>query len=918
MSQAFISYSRKDEIFVQQLAEAFKQNEREIWVDWEGIPLSAEWWKEIEQGIEQADNFIFVLSSDSVVSEVCRKEVEYALAHNKRIIPIVARDDFPSDQVHPTIAAINWIFFDKRDFAAAFQSLLATLDTDLEHVRTHTRLLDRALDWDKQRRDSSLLLRGNDLRSAQSWLAVGMQTHPKPTELQTAFIMVSGQAHSRRQKRFLLSVSAMLLLTVFLAIHAHTQRMSANKERNRAMLNEIQALNSLSEARLVTEDQLDSLVAAVKAAKRLEQAHAHGTEVGRVIHDETFNGLRETLYAINEINQFDGHQGTVHGLDFSPDGRYLVSSGAVETILWRRDGAILHRLPQSASGRDAAFAPDGRSFAVATSDGVVTQWSLQGRPLRALEHPPEVKALAFVADGTLLSAGRDHQIRVWDRDGRVVHVLEGHTGAVEALALSADGRWLASGSADNTVKLWRFADGTPRQTLRGHMDRVYGVAFNQDNLLASGGADNSVKLWAYQAGDTWSTEPHSLDAHVNWVYQVRFSPDGKRLASASADRTVKVWSRDGTLLKSLRGHRAGVRDVRFAPTGDNLLASASVDQTIKLRSLGGTFIEILHGHSSSLKNVAFSPDGSLLATVSTDKTAKLWHSDGILRQSLSYEAGLRSVEFSPDGARFAMAGYDKTIQIRSTLDGEIEKIWQAHDSTVKTAVYSPDGQLLASCSSDQSIKLWRPDGALVATLYGHFDAVNDVAFSPDGAYLASGGADNLIKLWRVADGTLLYTLEGHDDWVNSVSFSPKGNLLLSASSDNTARLWNMAGESVRTLQGHQEWVWQAKFHPTRSLIATASSDSTVGLWDLDGNSLAFLKDHSDWVRAVSFSPKGDKLASASADQTVILWKLDSIIQLQEDSGQEHIDTLTNKACHWLEDYLHTNINIDPNERRLCD
>ena len=167
MPDIFLSYSRKDKEFVRKLHEALAAQQRDIWVDWEDIPLTADWRSEIQKGIEGADTFVFVISPDSVRSEVCREEIEHAVALQKRFVPVLYREiveDGDKEKTHVAINSHNWIFFrDEDDFPTTFDKLTQSIDTDLSYVQQHTRLLLRAKEWDNDNRDPSLLLRGTDL-----------------------------------------------------------------------------------------------------------------------------------------------------------------------------------------------------------------------------------------------------------------------------------------------------------------------------------------------------------------------------------------------------------------------------------------------------------------------------------------------------------------------------------------------------------------------------------------------------------------------------------------------------------------------------------------------------------------------------------------------------------------------------------
>lgn len=200
MGHIFISYSRKDKLFVQTLHAALQEQMRNTWIDWLDILPTEKWWNAIEAGIEGADTFVFIISPDSCKSEVCKQEIEYALKHNKRLVPIVHRE-VADASVHPALSSHNWLFMRAEDdFEKALELFFRALDTNLVYVRNHTRLLVRALDWEREKRDDSLLLRGKDLVASEKWLQEGIDKTPAPTDLQVEYIKASRAFPQRRLK----------------------------------------------------------------------------------------------------------------------------------------------------------------------------------------------------------------------------------------------------------------------------------------------------------------------------------------------------------------------------------------------------------------------------------------------------------------------------------------------------------------------------------------------------------------------------------------------------------------------------------------------------------------------------------------------------------------------------------------------
>src|SRR5262245_3567994 len=416
--EVFISYSRKDKEFVRRLDEELKRRDREAWVDWEGIPPGDTWEKTIYGAIEATHTFIFVLTPDSVASEVCGREIAHAAANNKRLVPIVHRD-VAADRVPKSLGELNWIFCrDSDDFNEATDKLITALDTDLKWVRAHTRLLTRAIEWDANGRNNSFVLRGEDLRAAERWLAeAGAQKDRQPTALQTEYIIASRKASARRQRITLGAVTFGLIAAVVLAVVALFARHKAVEQETKAKNTSVQADFDLAVMYRQKSETVDPRVLAHLARALKTSGNAS------LPREYLVSLLRDAQWHLPETEPMC-HDGKVYAASFSPDRRRIL------TVF---------------------------------NDKTARVWDAEsGKPLgESMRHDDKVYAASFSPDGRrILTISEDEAARLWDAEtGKALGEPMCHDGRIYEASFSPDGRRILTASEDNTARLGHVEKG---------------------------------------------------------------------------------------------------------------------------------------------------------------------------------------------------------------------------------------------------------------------------------------------------------------------------------------------------------------------------------------------------------------------------------------------------------------------------
>ncbi len=666
------------------------------------------------------------------------------------------------------------------------------------------------------------------------------------------------------------------------------------------------------------------------------------------------------------------HVDEVRCLAFSPDGGLLAAGiGGKQRISPGKSGGDLSRVGEislwdinaheevARLARDRqsvkklaveslVFTSDGGQLASGIQNGTIEIWDIkERRKVRVLEgHANNVRSLCLDMNGLLFSGSDDHTLRIWDiQQGVALGDVDVLKRDCRSVAISEDGRFMATGGGDGTIAIWDISTGSLHGRLKGHGDSVDSLCFSPDGrLLASGASDSSLYVWALDGMKVL----HSLSKHKGFVREVGFSRDGRWLVSSGGVRDegeTYIWDvRTGDLHTALTRHTKYASCARFSPDGRHL-AVGSYDKCVSLYSVPDfEFMRALAHGDSLIYGLDFSPDGKMLAVADIESIG-LWDISGERRGSwITGQGANMGLRFSSDGINLVSAGEDKTVRVWSTQNqelnltikvgqksaamdialspgsevlataGDCARLWalhlrprplyvQPHQGMIRTVRSSPDGKKFVTGGDDLVAKIWHTKMPLVPVeLKGHHGSVLDAVFSPDGRIVYTASADASIRVWSQQSGQLFRTIEGrHRGSVWALAITPDGRYLVSAggsdSSGGEVFVWNAHSfEFVRALSGHEKVVRRVAITHDGTVLATGGDDEKIRTWELKTGTLLGTMDAVLPVRSLGFSPVGNQLACCTmlSDQVQIWdWKQGKLVFLL--SGDVQIPMMDNGA-----------------------
>lgn len=840
MSDVFISYSRKDAAFVRSLHDALKVAGRESWVDWEGIPPSAEWMGEIQLAIASADTFVFVVSRHSAGSAVCRAEVEYAAEQGKRIVPVVCAEP-GTTAVPDAVARLNWIFFRPDDsFDERFATLLEALDTDLEHVRAHTRILVRARAWTDHQEDPSYLLRGSDLETAEHWLEASQGKAPQVTPLQSRYLAEGRRSQARRQRRLLTGVVVALALSLALGVLAYVQRNTAIAARDEA-----EAQRRLAVARaLATESEL----AVGGTGDRLETA---------------------TLLAVESLRAAATSEGTT---------------------AWKRRMALLPKAPSLESEllgdtRAGAFSDDLTTWAAGTQRGeVIVGRVADGAVLarwQAVDSP--IRSLAFHPGGRLLAVGAQQAIAVWEVNGQTRLVELGDEGTrldtlgwVHDLVFSHDGQHLYAAGEGYGVEIISTETWQREAPLLFDTSRVFSLARHPDrDALAIGGfgwaaadattgrlqvipdqrreeiaamrfsrsghelaiADLAVRVWdvALRDDGTLKTQPADrLIVTNDRVHDLDFDPDGRYLAVSRDDMVQVLVAKSGEEVQRIPTP-APVRRATFVEDRATLL---TVGERFRARRLFEAHQRYRSNLVADVREAYFIATGKWLVTVDDTGQLRILDPEG-LEQVYTSALGARAVTTtSLDGRWLAAMGRQALL----VVDAETLAPHAATDRTPDTASpslsFDPTSRYLLALGAAQPLVLDVEQARWSALSMGSDEAVWKGRFSEDGRWLALTSRK----------GTELFPTDTWEAWPAIV----EGELAALSPDRTLACTLTEAQRGRRSAMRH---VWRLSSGERIAFGPDPDGVHVAGVPDERGGDEALLQGCAEWAPLVWVTPR---------------------------------------------------------------
>lgn len=983
MPDVFISYSRKNKPFMERLHAALKAQGRDIWVDWEDIPVTADWWREITSGIDSTDTFLFITTPESLSSPVCTVEVNHAIQQNKRVIPIIhAMPDEKAafaalvereldeemrarlngreilDVAHEnwrTISRHNWLMFrEEDDFDDSFGKLVKAIETDLQHVREHTRLLLRAREWDSKGRSSSVLLMGTEILAAEGWLAAGASKSPTPTELHHEYILASRQAATRRQKRtmgvLLFGIVGAIALAIFglvqwgiagaefaranAALSIAEQRGTEVADRAAeaiAARNEAYVQSTLAADRAIEADQARSTsesrgTEAADRAIEADQARSTSEARGTVAAVQRALAIGQSTIAAERADEAE-FQSTLAAANASEANQARLEAEFQSTLA--ADRAVEAEVARDDAEVNLLQARENQSrFLADLSRGALEDGKPQTSLLLALESLSYYDEFGIGGPANFNSLTAALNSTVQESAFFPVNF------PIENADLSADGSrviaW-ANTPEGGSVHLWQ-ADGKPLAAKR-NLPTLSSVTWNDDLSLVAMASDMGVLvLW-----DVSTDRVGEFDDQ--FYFDPNLSPDGRRLAApfVREDSSIGLAVMDSANVVELTGWEGEYYSTIFSQNAEYVILNTILGEqfALYLYRADGTLVRRLAPDESIFFD-GWSADGTRILTSTAEGQVYVFHVDtGRIALTLTLESTVFGAVWTEGDTRIVTATDTGKVQVWDMRGSLLQTM--LHTSPL-TAMYVTGTRIL-TMDDARNIVIWESGELEPFAAVNVPDATGLIGWNENatifGVFLEDG------KL-RVLDffGRFLTTL-AQDDRLRGALWLGEAELF-TYSGDGTARLWTLDARPPGWLW-HDSLVIDAGWNADETRLLTL--DSQVHVWDQDGNKLWTLAhenvDGAAWsadnAHVLTWGSDGTariydvvtgaeqkvmdvgapvQAAAWNADSSRILTLIDGSVGLWDGNGSPLTSVESEDRAWWLKDGFITLTDLTDEDTRI--
>ena len=676
-----------------------------------------------------------------------------------------------------------------------WSSLRWWLEENRSRLRSQRQIEQAAILWIDKNRQDDFLLRGIRLAEAEEIFIKYTDELSNSAKEYVATCIDAREAQQRETKKRLRQAQLTAMALGVLGLAATAFGISAYRQQAITQIENIASLAAVAEAQLLSNQQLESLTTSVKAGQQLKRINSIekalvGSEHWRETRIKTTAALQQSIYGTQELNRLEGHSQQVAAVNVSQDGKLIATYGNDETIkIWQKDGTLLKTLAKKQRKNNPLVVSLGQkkieianpiylksNKSISTKNGnysitanyniVEFKQTSNVQPSILFEHTQPVSVVALSQDKNLLAtATTDGRIHIWHKDGILQQILPGHTGEIFDLKFVTNNKnsdkfntigdryQIISTGVDKTVRIWQVFN-----RYQNNAEGIYGVTVSPHsaNTYATAETNDKINLW-HKDSENKQKLIHTLLGHDNAITQIKYSPDGKLIASASWDRTIRLWNAEtGELINTVGGYKDGINSIAFTPDNQTLISGDEAKE-VKIWNITNQpkLSKTLTGHTDSIKAVTVSPDGNLIASAGYDNTIKLW-----------------------------------------TIKGELLQTIAAHNLAITSLQFTPDSKTLVSASWDNTAKVWLIKNAgknsqLLHTLTGHQDGITTISLNSDGTLLATGSGDRTIKLWDINTGELIKNLRGHTSQINSLAFTNNDQSIISGEEQQGLFWWNL-------------------------------------------------------------------------------------------------------------------------------